>query len=432
MKEIIRYLIETLACSVILWGFYRLLLRHRISYAAERIYLVGSMIAAFIIPMLRIPVWAEPISGTDNAVSVIGAADAAFPAPIRSVPANTNAASLIPTLLSVLYVSGVLALSFRLLFQLWKIHRLKRAAEIEQTGDIRVIRHSQPLAPFSFLPTIYINRRTPEDLLPAILAHEESHIRHRHSRERLLIEFLATLAWWNPFLWIAAHDLEAVQEFEADHDVIARGYRPADYMEIIFKQLFGYSPDIANGLRNSLTKKRLKMMTTKRGSRYALLRLTATAPLVIALLIVFGFTTKAAEVPLQQNDNSEKLLTQTDMTPGIEAPAPEEAPLQANEVSVMPRFQEGGIDTFSDWVGRHLKYPDKKVEGMVLAQFVIRPDGTLSDIEILRSPDQTLSDAVTRVLGMSPRWTPGMKEEEPVAVKFTLPIIFQETREKAK
>ena len=262
--------------------------------------------------------------------------------------------------------------------------------------------------------------------------HEESHIRHHHSYERILIEGLKIFYWWNPFLWIAARDVEAVQEFEADHDVIVQGYRPAAYMEILFKQLFGYSPDIANGLRNSLIKKRLKMMTTERKSRYALLRLAATVPVTLTLLVAFGFTAKAAEEAPQQKEKSDMIFSQVDNTPQIEAPTPDEAPFKGNEVDVMPKFGNGGLDVFTNWVGSRLKYPDINVEGMVLAQFVIRSDGTLTDIEILRSPDQAFSQEVTRILSTSPRWTPGIKEGENVSVTFMLPIEFKSTEKRAK
>lgn len=61
-------------------------------------------------------------------------------------------------------------------------------------------------------------------------------------------------------------------------------------------QLFGYSPEIANGLRSSLTKKRLKMMTSKTPSRHARLRLAATLPFIIGLFCAFAFTSRAAVI----------------------------------------------------------------------------------------------------------------------------------------
>ena len=174
------------------------------------------------------------------------------------------------------------------------------------------------------------------------------------------------------------------------------------------------------------------MMTTERKSRYALLRLAATVPVTLTLLVAFGFTAKAAEEAPQQKEKSDMIFSQVDNTPQIEAPTPDEAPFKGNEVDVMPKFGNGGLDVFTNWVGSRLKYPDINVEGMVLAQFEIRSDGTLTDIEILRYPDQAFSQEVTRILSTSPRWTPGIKEGENVSVTFMLPIEFKSTEKRAK
>ena len=110
------------------------------------------------------------------------------------------------------------------------------------------------------------------------------------------METMKAALWWNPFVWIAARRLTEAEEFEADSDVLTSGYDRAEYMQTIFKQLFGYSPEIANGLRNSLTKKRFKMMTTQTKSRHSLLRLAGILPALIGLLCAFSFTTRAAVI----------------------------------------------------------------------------------------------------------------------------------------
>lgn len=150
--------------------------------------------------------------------------------------------------------------------------------------------------------------------IAAIFAHEKSHVIHRHSLERIVMESLKALLWWNPFAWLAARALTEVEEFEADRDVLAEGHDTGNYLKTIFTQQFGYSPDVADGLSNSLTnsltKKRIQMMTTPMKSRYALLRLIAMLPIVTGLLAAFGFTSKAAEIRIQ--DKLPSAYTPTD------------------------------------------------------------------------------------------------------------------------
>lgn len=64
--------------------------------------------------------------------------------------------------------------------------------------------------------------------------------------------------------------------------------------------------------------------------------------------------------------------------------------------------------------------------GKVFVRFVIETDGTLNEkIEVLRTPDKSLSDEVVRVLKRSPKWSPAMQGGQPVRVTFTMPVNFQ-------
>ena len=126
-----------------------------------------------------------------------------------------------------------------------------------------------------------------------ILTHEASHIRHRHSFERISLSILRSIFWFNPFFWMAEKDLEEVQEWEADKDVLNEGYELDTYRTTIFKQLFGYNPDISCGLNHSLTKQRFIMMTQSRRGKGAWIRLAATLPVIAAVFLAFGCGVKS-------------------------------------------------------------------------------------------------------------------------------------------
>ena len=49
-----------------------------------------------------------------------------------------------------------------------------------------------------------------------VLCHEAGHVRHRHSAERIAVELVRSLFWFNPFVWIAGRWLQEVHEWEAD------------------------------------------------------------------------------------------------------------------------------------------------------------------------------------------------------------------------
>jgi TonB family protein len=99
----------------------------------------------------------------------------------------------------------------------------------------------------------------------------------------------------------------------------------------------------------------------------------------------------------------------------------------------MPEF-DGDLNTY---IAKNLQYPassrDKGIEGRVIAQFIVRKDGSIDSINILSSPDQAMSDEVVRVISNMPKWKPGSQNRKPVNVRFTLPVTFKlDDRKKKK
>ena len=99
------------------------------------------------------------------------------------------------------------------------------------------------------------------------------------------------------------------------------------------------------------------------------------------------------------------------------------------KVEQMPSFMGGDLLTFRNWVMSKLRYPqiaqENGITGRVLVQFVIERDGSLTNIQVIQTPDSSLSDEAIRVLKSSPKWTPGKQRNQPVRVSFTLPVMFQ-------
>ena len=102
-------------------------------------------------------------------------------------------------------------------------------------------------------------------------------------------------------------------------------------------------------------------------------------------------------------------------------------------VEDMPTFRGGGLPEFRTWVQQNVKYPqialENGIQGNVVIQFVVGPDGKMTNFKVLQSPDKTLSDATIDVLKkaneMKNGWKPGKQRGKPVKVSFTLPVAFK-------
>lgn len=95
----------------------------------------------------------------------------------------------------------------------------------------------------------------------------------------------------------------------------------------------------------------------------------------------------------------------------------------------MPSFQGGDLNTFRNWVQQNVKFPtialENGIQGRVVLSFVIEKDGRLTNVQVLQTPDRSLSEEAIRVLNKSPKWSPGKQRNQVVRVKYTLPVDFR-------
>ena len=290
------YIIEVLISSGLFLALYRWLLAGKVRYRICRAYIVGAMLLAAVIPLLDVPMYSPPPvpAAVERALVLVpeampesgivpgeGAADE-----IPAAPAATEA--IVLKILAAAYILISASSIALIVFNTIKIRRLRREARLTRIEDWTLAESEKIQTPFSFLRTVYMGFNYSSSERRMILSHEASHVRHRHSYERLALSVLRSILWFNPFLWIAEKDLREVQEWEADRDVLKEGNDLTLYRTAIFKQLFGYNPEISSGLNHSLTKKRFIMMTKTRPGRYATLRLAAALPLITATFLAFG------------------------------------------------------------------------------------------------------------------------------------------------
>lgn len=318
MKSPLLYLLEVLFCSGLLLGLYRLLLVRRIPYRACRRYLVAAMVAAAVIPALNIPLYpadtvfyplplieapAEAVLPARDAATAGPAADAdvgtlAAEASVVPGPASADRAAAWRGGVAALY-GAVVLLSLGLLgVRMLRIRRLRRRAHLTPGDGYTLVEHPAIASPFSFLRTVFMSPACTGLRREMILCHERSHVRHAHTAERIVLEVVRCLYWINPFVWIAGRWLEEVQEWEADADVLKAGYDLTAYRIVIFRQLFGYNPDMTCGLNHSFTKNRFLMMTRFEMHRHALWRLGAAIPVVAGMMMLCSFTVRTAEPPV--------------------------------------------------------------------------------------------------------------------------------------
>ncbi len=309
--RMIGYIIEVIICSGLFLVAYRWLLAKKVSFGLCRAFIITSMLLAAAIPAMNVPLFPaetfeqqtvltgfdffeEELEGVANAQSSEGTKVSEMKT-AESLPArgHTDIRVAAGVAASIIYVIVALASLGLTVYNIIKIQRLRKRSKLTFTEEYTLAEHVDIKTPFSFLLTIFMGFNYEPHERRQILTHEASHVRHRHSFERISLSVLRSVFWFNPFFWMAEKDLEEVQEWEADKDVLSEGYGLDTYRTTIFKQLFGYNPDISCGLNHSLTKQRFIMMTQSRRGKGAWIRLAATLPVIAAVFVAFGCGAKS-------------------------------------------------------------------------------------------------------------------------------------------
>ena len=97
-------------------------------------------------------------------------------------------------------------------------------------------------------------------------------------------------------------------------------------------------------------------------------------------------------------------------------------------VEQMPSFP-GGNAALMNYLGQNIKYPviaeENGIQGRVTLSFVVEKDGSVTDIQEMRSPSEDLTKEAKRVVSAMPKWKPGKQRGKPVRVKYVLPVTFR-------
>ena len=459
MIDFLIYDLKVALLIAVFYMFYRLLLARETFHHINRIVLLTTAVASYVLPLCVITIHETVVMQQTPTVTIDGLQASAYePAP----------APLWQIVLPILFIIGVAAAIGHTLCSLIRIIRLISHSEQHPQADGTTIcvTGNADLAPFSWMHYIVMNRSDYDISDASILAHERGHIRLHHSCDVLLVDLLTALQWFNPAMWMLRSDLRAIHEYEADAAVLSQGINARQYQYLLITKaggIGGYS--LANGITHSALKNRITMMTNKTSKGSHLLKLLALLPIVGVTLAlnaetvtdyVYNNDEPQKQVPVKKGKqnaaikNNGKTILQVveaqDQKTEAEAPKTEsqtelkvEGTATASEqnqapkdvfdvVEKMPEFPGGPQELFG-FLAKTIKYPAEAekagTQGRVIATFVVRKDGSISDARVVKSVDPLLDAEALRVINAMPAWIPGTHNGKAVNVKYTVPISFR-------
>ncbi len=278
MTEFLIYDAKVAVLIAAFYMFYRLLLARETFHRVNRMVLLLTAVASFVLPLCVITLHKTVVAAQPEVT--IGDVQMA-------VVEDAGATPWWQIALPILFITGMLATLANTLWSFIRILRLIRSSEQHPQADGTTIcvTGNADLSPFSWMHYIVMNRHDFAAHDPAIIAHERGHIRLRHSLDLLLVDTLTALQWFNPTMWMLRADLRAIHEYEADAAVLSEGINARQYQYLLISKaagIGGYS--LANGISHSTLKNRINMMLHKKSSSGRLLKLLALLPIVATAL----------------------------------------------------------------------------------------------------------------------------------------------------
>ena len=467
------YSIESSVVLVGLYLAYKWVLASECQHSFNRLVLWIIYAMALLMPFRMALLMSRAEVSLPQAEIAVGVGELIPMMTVVDEPAGVQGVAVAMQVLLWIYLAGILVVTAHTLMVAARLVMIVRKGEYVMVNDRRVVLiDDEGIAPFSVMRVIVMSRRDYEEAGEMIFEHERNHVRLCHWIDLLMAQTVAALQWYNPAAWLMREELKAVHEYQADAGVMRSGLNIKQYQMLLIKKAVGARfPSLANSLNHSKLKKRITMMYNQKTSRRRALRPLLLLPALGAAFWISQLpavasalsTVSSAELPSAvsadkvSENPSDKQVTVTTLPPtsgrvmnvttvssggaATAAAVPTQSVAtdqkaattdgaEEKEVSTaveqMPEFP-GGTRALMEYVVANLQHPKgtENISGRVVLKFVVEKDGSIGDVQVIRSLDPRLDAEAIRVVKSFPKWTPGIKDGKNVAVWYAIPITFR-------
>ncbi|MBN9382116.1 MAG: hypothetical protein J0H74_15210 [Chitinophagaceae bacterium] len=306
MTALIAYIIKSIVTCGALYAYYQLALRNKKIHAYNRCYLLAAVVVSLTLPFANLNLYAVESFASRPA--------AAHPGPF--VPAGH------------IFYWCIGSLSFVLLVVMFSkiawIYKIKRKGGYIKLGHIHFVETGHETAPFSFLNNLFWKEGMPRDDEQGekIFIHEMTHIRQKHTYDKLFIQIVTCIWWMNPFYWLIQKELNIVHEFMADAACIEEGDTGSFAMMLLRSHNDGRYLNPSHHFFNSPVIRRLNMVAASNHTTHKFGRKLLALPLIVLLLVLFSYKSIAVKdgtPTIEQLEREQKLQDEKKAQEGSKA-----------------------------------------------------------------------------------------------------------------
>lgn len=298
MQTTLYYFLQVVFCSAIMMGYYWLVLRDNKFHQYNRFYLLAITLLSWLVPLIKIQ-WNDYNDANDAQIYYLLSAVATNNSELETSFSQHWYSISWQRGLQLLYIGGSLLLFISLIVSLIRIFQLLKRSSAKKMGTIDLIMTNAKGTPYSFFRFIFWNEAI--DLSSKtgqqILQHEITHVKEKHSFDKLLMQSVLIVGWLNPIFWWIHKELHMIHEFIADKKSVESG----DTASLAHMLLTAAYPQQTFKLTNpfffSPIKRRIAMLS-KSNTRFSYLRRLIVLPLLAVIIVLVAFRNAPPTEPI--------------------------------------------------------------------------------------------------------------------------------------
>ncbi len=216
MEALLIYFAKVLLSSTVLFAYYHLMLRDRTFHHYNRFYLLGIVVISLLLPLLKLSYFTLEVN--DDIYLFLNNLQN-----FKSTNDLNNDNLYFGIISSIFGLVSVLLL-VKFFIGIIQVKNLKRQFPKENFEGFSFYQTNLENAPFSFFRnlfwknTILLN----SDLGRQILKHEMVHIEQKHSFDKVFIEVVIGIFWFNPVFWMIKKEINLIHEYLADKKAVRK------------------------------------------------------------------------------------------------------------------------------------------------------------------------------------------------------------------
>lgn len=288
MEPILLYFAKMILCSAVMFAYYLLFLKDKTFHHYNRFYLLFSVVISMILPLVKVSFFT--IETNKNLHLLLSGFN-------QNQSQTTNYDI---TIYSIFYtIIGVVSVTFliKLFLGILKINSIKKQFPKEAIEGIKFYQTNLNNAPFSFFRNLFWKRSIDinSPVGQQILKHEMVHIEQKHSWDKLLMQLVKSIFWFNPVFYFINKEINLIHEYLADKKAVQKSDTKAFAQMLLESHFSGSVLPVTSPFLSSNLKKRLTMIT-KNQTNYSYARKLFALPILFFMVFAYMVNAKNKEI----------------------------------------------------------------------------------------------------------------------------------------